>query len=120
VLVNSNNQLVTFDNARFTTVDSRRPIVNPRAGYDYGLILKIHPRQFPMRTWITCAGIGEWGTSGAAWYLGNKWKEIQEYFGDEQFAIIVRVSPLQDESADPIVRIRVPMDASNYVSNPVS
>src|SRR6266852_8571283 len=35
------------------TIPEYRPHV------DYGIILKIHPVQFPGRTWIACAGMGE-------------------------------------------------------------
>jgi hypothetical protein len=67
---------------------------------DYGIILKIHPSQFPERTWICCAGIGEWGTSGAAWFLANRWKEIaKDIRKDESFVCVVEVTPQQDESA---------------------
>ncbi len=69
-------------------------------GFDYGIILKIHPSQFPGRTWIACAGIGEWGTSGASWFLANKWKEIAKRVKQtEQFVCVFEVMPGQDESA---------------------
>ena len=69
-------------------------------GYDYGLILKIHPQQFPSRTWICCTGIGEWGTSGSTWFLAKKWKEIAKKVNErDQFVCVIQVKPGQDESA---------------------
>lgn len=72
--------------------------VKPRAGYDYGVIAKIRPKQFPNRVWIACAGLGEWGTSAAAWYLANKWRALHARAGDKQFVALVQVRPEQDES----------------------
>ena len=40
---------------------------------DYGFILRIRPPEFPQHSWIVCAGLGEWGTSGAAWFLARRW-----------------------------------------------
>jgi len=79
--------------------DSRFPI-NP--GHDYGIIAKIHPNNFPERTWFVCAGRGEWGTSGAAWYLAKKWKELLKTNADSMFILVVSVSVEQDESAVPV------------------
>jgi len=104
---NPNNVLATFDqvNTRFVepmtlTITSDCSDLN----FDYGLIIKVHPKQFPGRVWIMCAGFGEWGTSGAAycaaWYLANRWAEIQTQAMDRPFAIVVRVRPQQDQSAE--------------------
>lgn len=43
---------------------------------DHGFILRIKPPEFPTRSWIVCAGLGEWGTSGSAWFLAYKWQEL--------------------------------------------
>jgi hypothetical protein len=45
---------------------------------DHGFILRITPPEFPTRSWIVCAGLGEWGTSGSSWFLANKWQELVE------------------------------------------
>jgi hypothetical protein len=80
----------------------------PEHDVDYGIILKLHPSQFPQKTWITCAGIDEWGTSGSAWYLAYKYGDIWEYTKDSSFLVIVRVRRNQDESAEPIFIRRHP------------
>lgn len=67
--------------------------------YDYGFIIKLHPPQFPGRTWIAVAGLGEWGTSGAAWYLAKDWRYLEKYVGSESFGVVVKVRGGQDESA---------------------
>jgi hypothetical protein len=71
-----------------------------RARMEYGIILKIHPTQFPERTWIACAGMGETGTSGAAWFLARKWKELEKRAdGAGRFFALIAVEQGKDESA---------------------
>lgn len=99
---NNGNCLVSFDqrNQLFVRVSDGKPVVTMEDGFDYGLILKVHPSQFPSRVWIVCAGIGEWGTSGAAWFLANKWEEIRKDAKSRPFAAVVCVSREQDESGE--------------------
>ena len=78
------------------------------------MILKIHPSQFSNRTWLVCAGLGEWGTSGAAWYLAYKWREIYRFAKSEHFSIIVRVRPGQDESAEPVINAKSEDDVEMF------
>jgi hypothetical protein len=68
------------------------------ANKDYGLILKIPNLRFPPHFFFVCAGLGEWGTSGASWYLASKWRELQKEF-DKGFGIVVEVDIGSDESA---------------------
>jgi len=92
-LDNAGNRLVTFDQTinQFKRKNDTQALVNFTAGSDFGLILKLHPVQFPERVWIVCAGIGERGTSGAAWYLANKWQELRSRAYDKPFAAILKV-----------------------------
>ena len=106
--------MIKFESSNFITYRTNRPVIRPQQGFDFGLILKINPIQFPEKTWIICAGIAEWGTSGAAWYLANKWRELYRFAKGEAFAIIVKVRNLQDESSEPVVRIKSPEDAESY------
>jgi hypothetical protein len=62
---NAANDLAEYDAGFFVSKADGKPLCNPQPGFDYGIVLKIHPRQFPQRTWIACAGLGEWGTSGS-------------------------------------------------------
>jgi len=56
----------------------------------YGFIIKINPHSNPQRTWICCAGFEEWSTSGAAWFLATKWKDIRKWAKAKPFAIITK------------------------------
>ena len=65
---------------------------------DYGAILKIPNLRFPGYFFFACAGLGEWGTSGSAWYLARQWRNLQSEFRGP-FAVIVEVEIGSDESA---------------------
>lgn len=65
---------------------------------DYGIVLKIPNRRFIGKFFFVCAGLGEWGTSGASWYLATKWRDLQSEFGDA-FGVVVEVGIGSDESA---------------------
>jgi hypothetical protein len=97
-----NDLLIVAPNPTFMAWKSTGKTTIPeyRADLDYGVILKIHPLQFPGRTWIACAGMGEFGTSGAAWFLARKWKELEQRAKDaHSFFAIVAVESGKDESA---------------------
>lgn len=49
---------------------------------------------------ICIAGLGEWGTSGGAWYLANKWKELLKIVKENEFGAIVKVEHFRDDSAE--------------------
>ncbi len=102
VFANTANRLAEYGGSLgfFVSKTDGKSLCGVQAGFDYGIILKIHPHQFPRRTWIACAGVGEWGTSGSTWFLSNKWSEIAERVGEnEQFVCVIEVKPGQDESA---------------------
>jgi hypothetical protein len=103
VFGNANNKLVniTSNSVFMASRATGESLIPDRHEYlDYGIILKIHPVQFPARTWIACAGMGEFGTSGAAWFLARKWKELERRAkGDAPFFALLAVEPGKDESA---------------------
>lgn len=76
---------------------------------DHGIILRITPPEFPARSWIVCAGLGEWGTSGSSWFLANNWQELikkiypMAYWSGvmhiPDFMAVIRVRPGIDQSA---------------------
>ena len=65
---------------------------------DYGMVVKLPNLRFLGQLFFVCAGLGEWGTSGASSYLATKWRELQLRFGDA-FGIVVEVELGVDESA---------------------
>jgi len=105
-MTNGGNRLLDFDQTAnlFKAKSDGQPLVQFKPGFDYGLILKLHPVQFPERVWIVCAGINERGTSGTAWYLANRWQELRRKAEDKPFAAVFRVEPNvhsgRDQSAE--------------------
>jgi len=69
---------------------------------DKGLIMKLPNPLFPNHTLTVCAGLGEYGTSGAAFYLSRHWEELYKRYKGQPFCVIVAVSPGSDESAKEI------------------
>ncbi len=100
---NEANLFGIFDDRKSAFVDKQTGdrLCNPSSGSDYGIIIKINPFQFPDRTWICCAGYGESGTSGCAWFLSNKWNHIAGYLPtrDVPFMAVIIVEADRDESA---------------------
>ncbi len=69
---------------------------------DKAYIMKIINPSFPDNASIVCAGLGEWGSSGAAWYLSKNWKLITRKYGNKPFLLILSVEHGSDESAHEI------------------
>ncbi len=68
---------------------------------DYGIILKLKNQRFPRHYFFVCAGLGEWGSSGAAWYLANYWQSLGK---DNELALVLEIEPGSDESATIVFR----------------
>jgi len=115
---NRANCFADFDLQRNAFVRKRegQTIYQVGPGYDFGLIIKIHPEQHRPRTWIACAGNGEWGTSGTAYFLANQWCDLLSYLNgkdksfttklrrrlireDRGFLAVIKVEIGKDESA---------------------
>ncbi len=90
----------------FVDGEKKEPV--QREGYDCAMLLKIHPSQFPKRTWIVCGGKGETGTSGAAYYLAHHWYQLSKYAGNGPFVMLLRVRRGKDESTEQVLRARTP------------
>lgn len=98
LLDNSSNLFLDIEDKSIVAKTSRLPLVTFRSGnYDYGFIIKIHPAENTHRTWICCGGFGEWGTSGAAWFLSKHWKKIRTFAKSKEFVYITRTRGATDE-----------------------
>lgn len=69
---------------------------------DKGIVMKLPNPYFPGYALFICAGLGEWGTSGSAWFLSAHWRKLSSRFGKNPFLIVVSVSKGSDETADEI------------------
>jgi hypothetical protein len=69
---------------------------------DLGIILKIPNSRFKGHYFFVCAGLGDWGTSGAAWYLAHEWRRLPQ--SRRGFGVVVEVDQLSDTSVREIFR----------------
>jgi hypothetical protein len=67
---------------------------------DYAVIIKLKNKKFPNRTQICVAGLGESGTSGASWFLANKWEVLLKRVQRKNFGCIIKVTIGKDESGE--------------------
>ena len=114
-LHNEGNSLIDFAGGWFVSRSTQRRVPGQRAGDDYAILLKIHPTQFATRTWIACAGYGEWGTSGAAYHLAHHWHELSKYAGEGPFVMLLRVRRGKDESTEQVLRARTPEELEEEI-----
>jgi hypothetical protein len=102
ILRQTNNTFLKFNQNNagpcIEDINSRRQFngFQPPIKKDYGLIVKIKNSRFPGHYFFVCAGLGEYGTSGASWYLATKWKEFEN---QQEFGIVIEVDLGSDESA---------------------
>lgn len=95
---NEENKFLDFGHESIVSKESGDSIVMAESKVDYAIILKISPFGNPKRTWLCCSGFGEWGTSGAAWWLSHNWKSIYKKAKNRSFACITRTRVGSDDS----------------------
>lgn len=103
VLAFSNNNFLDFG---FDSETRERVIFRKRSPQntikitdkDKGIIVKITNKHFPEYKCFVCAGLGEWGTSGAVWYLANNWEKLLKDYNKNDFGVVVETTPLSLES----------------------
>jgi hypothetical protein len=98
ILENTSNVFLQFGHDCIESKTLKKCIVKIEGQMDFGFILKIHPSNNPKRTWLCVAGIGEWGTSGASWWLSRHWKTVQKRAKDKPFACITKTRYESDDS----------------------
>ncbi|MDD3828851.1 MAG: hypothetical protein PHY79_23030, partial [Anaerolineae bacterium] len=65
-------------------------------GTDLGIVVKLRNSQAVERHVFVCAGIEKYGTSGAVWYLTNRWRQLYKEFGTGEFGLVVKVVRAQE------------------------
>lgn len=102
ILDQPNNRFVEYDMLDFEYAPGKNPniicvkdgndeVVFQKDGEsDFGFILKLENSFSPGNKFFVCAGIGSSGTSGSAWYLANKWKDLHKEFGDKEFLVVTQ------------------------------
>lgn len=103
VLKAENNFYVDIDisnNAQVVSKVNKLIAYSIDKAHDYAVIIKLKNKNFPNRTQICVAGLGESGTSGASWFLANKWKVLLKKAKRDDFGCIIKVEFGKDESAE--------------------
>ena len=68
--------------------------------YDIAIITRTTNPFHSKHYLFICAGLGGWGTSGAAYYLLNEWKQLNKRFKkNPNFCLVLEVKYGQDQSA---------------------
>ena len=89
--------------ARIFTVGGRKFGITDQV--DHGILLRMKNPWHPDHALFVCAGLGEWGTSGAAYFLFHNWSSLCWKHGRAYFCKVVRVVHRADESAEEIFSI---------------
>ena len=75
---------------------------------DVGILMRLKNPYHKEHQLFVCAGIGEWGTSGAAYYLFKNWRRLHKRFGsNSNFALIISVVFNSDETAREIREYKI-------------
>ena len=72
---------------------------------DHGILLRIRNPRHSENYLFICAGIGEWGTSGSAYYLFDKWRQLYKKHKQRDFCEVIEVDLGSDESARSVFSI---------------
>jgi hypothetical protein len=91
------------DGQRMFRVSNRAFSISPQ--HDYGILLRIANPHHPEHALFVCAGLGEWGTSGSAYYLFHNWSSLCRKHGTNNFCKVIRVAHRSDESAEEVFSI---------------
>ena len=95
------NPWLLDDAGEFKLKDGNLVRIEPRC--DKGLILKLPNPHCQGHSLVVCEGLGEWGTSGAAWFLATHWRTLSRRFGQQPFLLILNVTIGDDESTREIL-----------------
>ncbi|MGA2281799.1 MAG: hypothetical protein ABSG80_16030 [Verrucomicrobiota bacterium] len=116
ILACTSNIFIEMEHEYFVLKSGERLPYEATPEHDYGFILRIRSPYFPSCSLIACAGLGEWSTSGATWFLSRKWMELMR-LGDSwrtiwgfrrqpDFLAIVKIIKGQDDSASLVAYYR--------------
>lgn len=96
---------MTFNSSGMRTFNVGNKKFDCTANYDHGILLRMKNPRHPEHTLFVCAGLGEWGTSGAAYYLFHNWSKILWKHGKKDFCKVIKVENKSDESATVVFSI---------------
>lgn len=83
----------------------RGNIYNIANNEDVGLLVKLRNPRHPEHVLILCQGLGEWGSSGAIYYLLHNFVNIYDTSKGKDFCKVIRTRIGSDESSHEITHI---------------
>jgi hypothetical protein len=100
ILADPRNTHLTFagDGIRVTQGGALFRGFQPPRPKDYGMVLCLPDLGHAGRSQYICGGLGEWGTSSAAWYLAQRATELHHELGSS-FGVVLEVEVGSDQSA---------------------
>ena len=104
------NNLYSFDfdknGIRCFTVNGQQFSIGTRK--DKGILARFINPHHDEHFIFVCAGLGEWGTSGSAYFLFDRWQELSKRFKkNKNFCLIIEVDTQSDESAKEVYSFAV-------------
>ena len=77
--------------------------------YDKAILLRLTNRQNPNYCYVVCAGLSEWGSLAAVYYLTKKWKVLHDRFDESwkrrDFCVLLDVQSGQFENAREVASV---------------
>lgn len=75
------------------------------SNHDHGILLRLRNPRHPEHVLFVCAGLGEWGTSGASFFLFHNWSCLLWRHSTRDFCKVISVATGSDESASEVFSI---------------
>lgn len=94
-----------FDAARQRAFQVGNQQFGIAGGNDHGILLRMKNPKYREHALFVCAGLGEWGTSGSAYYLFRNWSSLYRRYGSSDFCKVIRVRIGSDESATEVFSV---------------
>jgi hypothetical protein len=77
--------------------------------YDKAILLRLNNPQNPNHCYVVCAGLSEWGSLAAVYYLTKKWKVLHKRFDRfwrrRDFCVLLEVQSGQFENATEVASV---------------
>src|SRR6266496_5140649 len=97
-LVQNNLYSFPFDNNRNRCFEIDGQRYSIQGNMDAAVLMGLQNPWHRDHKLFVCAGLGEWGTSGAAYYLFKNWRQLHNKFGAQKnFVLMLRVNINSDE-----------------------
>lgn len=88
-----------FGNDGYRCIKAGGKVFSAQSRKDYGVLLRLRNPHHPEHWLFICAGLGEWVTSGSAYFLTDRWCQLHKQHRSSSFVKVIEVDQGADESA---------------------